>query len=334
MSVFIIAEAGVNHNGDLSLARQMVHVAAKAGANAVKFQTFVTEQLVTRHAKKAPYQDAEVGGETGQYEMLKPLELDADAFMVLIEECRKAGILFLSTAYDAVSVELLHSLRVEPWKIPSGEITNLPYLRRIGGFGQDIILSTGISNLGEIEAALGVLESAGTLRSRITLLHCTSEYPAPFDEVNLFAMPAMREAFRVSVGYSDHTRGIHVAIAAAALGATVVEKHFTLDRTLPGPDHKASLEPQELAALVAAIRDVEKAMGDGVKRATRSEIPNRDAGRRSIVAAQNIRKGEKFTEKNMTTKRPGLGISAMRWDEVMGKTARRDFVSDEMIVID
>ncbi|MDF1613504.1 N-acetylneuraminate synthase [Desulfurivibrio dismutans] len=331
--VFIIAEAGVNHNGDLELAKKLIDAAAAAGADAVKFQTFKAESLVARDAPKAAYQQRNSGGEESQYEMLKRLELSEEQFVVLHGYCQSQGIEFLSTAFDLKSVDFLASLGLEIFKIPSGEITNLPYLRKVGGLGKKIILSTGMADLEEVEAALAALEQAGTTREGITVLQCTTEYPTPMAEVNLRAMATIARQCRVAVGFSDHTEGIEAAIAAAALGAKVVEKHFTLDKTLPGPDHKASLEPDELRAMVRAIRNIEKALGDGIKRPGPSELPNRTVARKSIVAARDIKKGEQFTAKNLTVKRPGGGISPMRWDEMLGQTAGRDFDQDELITL-
>lgn len=327
----IIAEAGVNHNGDINLAKQLVDAAAEAGADLVKFQTFNANRLVTRNAKKADYQNQTTDGQESQYEILRQLELSTEMHDELISYCAIRDIGFFSTGFDIESIDLLMSLGQDCIKIPSGEITNLPYLRHIGGLGKTVIFSTGMATLGEIEAAIEVLEQAGTLRSKITVLHCTTEYPTPMAEVNLSAMQNIHSAFGVSVGYSDHTSGIEVAIAAVALGALVIEKHFTLDRNLPGPDHKASLEPKELKAMVAAIRNIEVALGDGLKRITPSETKNKPIVRKSLVAMQDIIKGEVFTEKNLTTKRPGTGISPMRWDEVIGRKAHRNFSEDELI---
>jgi len=327
----IIAEAGVNHNGDINLAKQLVDAAVEAGADLVKFQTFNANRLVTRNAKKADYQNQTTDGQESQYEMLRQLELSTEMHDELISYCAIRDIGFFSTGFDIESIDLLMSLGQDCIKIPSGEITNLPYLRHIGGLGKAVIFSTGMATLGEIEAAIEVLEQAGTLRSKITVLHCTTEYPTPMAEVNLSAMQNIHSAFGVSVGYSDHTSGIEVAIAAVALGASVIEKHFTLDRNLPGPDHKASLEPKELKAMVAAIRNIEVALGDGLKRITPSETKNKPIARKSLVAMQDIIKGEVFTEKNLTTKRPGTGISPMRWDEVIGRKAHRNFSEDELI---
>lgn len=331
MKTIIIAEAGVNHNGDLSLAKRLIDVAAEAGADLVKFQTFCANHLVTRTAKKAAYQIQTTDGKESQQEMLRRLELSAEMHTDLIAHCTARNIGFFSTGFDIESVNLLVGLGQDHFKIPSGEITNLPYLRHIGQFGKSAILSTGMATLGEIEAAIDVLEQAGTPRAQLTVLHCTTEYPTPMCEVNLRAMQSISTALGVAVGYSDHTHGIEVAIAAVALGATVIEKHFTLDRQLPGPDHKASLEPEELKAMVSAIRNIEAALGDGIKRLTPSEARNKPVARKSIVAATEIRKGEVFTANNLTAKRPGTGISPMCWDEVMGRAASRDFAADELI---
>ncbi|MBU1666270.1 MAG: N-acetylneuraminate synthase [Gammaproteobacteria bacterium] len=329
--VLIIAEAGVNHNGDLELARRLIDAAAEAGADLVKFQTFKADRLVTATARKADYQTRNSGGGETQHEMLRRLELSPEAHHELIAHCQTRGIGFFSTGFDNESVDFLASLGQERFKIPSGEITNLPYLRNMGRYGREIILSTGMATLGDIEAAIDALEQAGTPRSRLTVLHCTTEYPTPMAEVNLRAMQSIAQAFGVRVGYSDHTPGIEVAIAATALGATIIEKHFTLDRNLPGPDHKASLEPDELKAMVAAIRNIEIALGDGIKRLTPSEAKNKPIARKSLVASQSIREGEMFSAENITAKRPGTGISPMRWDEVMGQVAKRNYQVDDLI---
>ena len=331
MRTLIIAEAGVNHNGDLALALQLIDVAANAEADVVKFQTFSADRLVTTHARKADYQKETTAADESQHAMLRRLELTRDMHETLIAHCRARGIGFLSTAFDIESVELLVQLGLDCFKIPSGEITNLPYLRQVGRYGRPVILSTGMATLGEIEAALEVLEQAGTLRDRITVLHCNTEYPTPMADVNLRAMLAIRDAFGVAIGYSDHTAGIEVAIAAVALGATVIEKHFTLDRNLPGPDHRASLEPEELTAMVSAIRHIEEALGDGIKRPSTSELKNQAVARKSLVAACAIRAGEAFSERNLAAKRPGTGLSPMRWDELLGRKAPRAFAPDELI---
>lgn len=327
----IIAEAGVNHNGDLDLAYRLIDAAALAGADIVKFQTFQADQLVTPAAQQAEYQKKNIGQDEGQYAMLRRLEIDEEAHHLLIAHCQKVGIRFWSTAFDSPSITLLQKLGVNLWKIPSGEITNLPYLRRIGSFGQQVVLSTGMCSLGEVEQAIDVLVKMGTSRSQIILLHCTTEYPAPIHEVNLRAMLTMAQAFGMQVGYSDHTQGIEVSIAAAALGACVIEKHFTLDRSLPGPDHLASLEPNELKALVSSIRNVEQALGNGIKQPTDSERRNIAVARKSIVAATTIENGQLFTLENLTTMRPGSGISPMELPRVLGRRASQRYQHGDLI---
>lgn len=327
----IIAEAGVNHNGDLELAKQLIDAAAEAGADLVKFQTFNADRLVTRTAKKANYQTQATDSQESQYEMLSRLELTPEMHKQLIAHCATLNIRFFSTGFDIESVDLLVSLGQDYFKIPSGEITNLPYLCHIGQISKSVILSTGMATMDEIEAAIDVLEQAGTIRTNMTVLHCTTEYPTPMNEVNLRAMQSIQKTFGVAVGYSDHTSGIEVAIAAVAMGATVIEKHFTTDRNLPGPDHKASLEPSELKAMVTAIRNIEIALGDGIKRVTSSEAKNKLVARKSLVAKCAINLGEVFSVENLTTKRPGTGISPMRWDEVIGRIAARNFSPDELI---
>lgn len=331
MSTVIIAEAGVNHNGDSKIAMELIEVAKTSGADFVKFQTFKASQLVVKSARKAPYQAQNSNANESQYEMLKGLELSERMHRELMEKSGILGINFISTAFDIESADMLHSLGQDIFKIPSGEITNLPYLRHIGSFGKKIILSTGMSNLQEVSDALKVLEVSGTPKSQITVLHCTSAYPAPVSEVNLLAMQTIKETLDVAVGYSDHTLGIEVSIAAVALGATVIEKHFTLDRNLPGPDHLASLEPDELKSMVSQIRNIEMALGDGVKRAMPSELENISLVRRSVVANCSIRKGEIFSELNLAAKRSRTGISPMDWDRIIGSQARRDFHADELI---
>jgi N,N'-diacetyllegionaminate synthase len=331
VKTLIIAEAGVNHNGDLNLAKQLVSAAATAGADFVKFQTFKAAELVTRTAKKADYQAQATGNSESQYEMLLRLELTEVMHRELIAHCMNCNIGFLSTAFDIESVNLLAGFGQECFKIPSGEINNLPYLRHIGQLGKSIILSTGMSTMGEIEMAIEVLLSVGAEREKLTVLHCTTEYPTPMSEVNLHAMQTIGSAFGVAVGYSDHTQGIEVAIAAVAMGASVIEKHFTLDRSLPGPDHQASLEPAELTSMIKAIRNIESALGDGIKRLTPSETKNKLVARKSLVASREIKVGEIFSEENIAIKRPGTGISPMRWFEVLGKTAVRNFLADELI---
>ncbi|MBN1840604.1 MAG: N-acetylneuraminate synthase [Campylobacterales bacterium] len=329
--VFIIAEAGVNHNGSLEIAKKLIDVASEAGADAVKFQTFKADKLVSKTAQKADYQKETTGVDESQYAMIKKLELDEMAHHELIKHCQSKKILFLSTPFDHESITLLHGLGMNIFKIPSGEITNLPYLRQIGSFGKEVILSTGMADLGEVEDALDVLVSAGTPKENITILHATTEYPCPMDEVNLKAMQTMSHAFGVNVGYSDHTQGIEIPIAAVAMGATLIEKHFTLDREMPGPDHKASLEPDGLKAMVKALRNVEKALGDGIKKPSKSEAKNIGIARKSILTCKAIQKGERFCEENLCIKRPGEGMSPMRWDEVIGTVATRDYREDELL---
>ena len=331
MTVLIIAEAGVNHNGDIDMALRLVEAAHAAGADLVKFQTFKTDAVVTANAKKADYQARNVEGSDSQVDMLRGLELSYADHDRIIAHCEAVGIGFFSTAFDPDSLDYIAGLGLEQFKIPSGEITNLPYLRKIAGYGRDVILSTGMATLGDIEAAIEAIEAAGLPRSRITVLHCTTEYPAPMEEVNLRAMNAIGEAFDVAVGYSDHTQGIEIALAAVARGASVIEKHFTLDNSLPGPDHKASLEPHELKAMVDGIRNIEIALGSSVKRPTASERANRPIARRSVVAARAIAAGEMFTADMLRVKRPGTGLSPMLWDSIVGSAARRDFAADEEI---
>lgn len=327
----VIAEGGVNHNGDLDLARQLVDVAADAGADLVKFQTFSADRLATRDARKAAYQSDATGAGESQHAMLKRLELSDDDHVALIAHCQARGIGFFSTGFDIPCVDLLVRLGADRFKVPSGEITNLPYLRHVGAYGKPVILSTGMATLGEIEAAIDVLQTAGTPRNQITVLHCNTDYPTPAEQVNLRAMQHIGQAFGVQVGYSDHTNGIEVAIAAVALGASVIEKHFTVDRKLPGPDHQASLEPAELKAMVTAIRNIERALGDGIKRPTERELVNRPVARKSLVAVRAIAAGELFSSDNLAAKRPGTGASPMRWDEFIGRPARRDFAADEQV---
>ena len=331
----IIAEAGVNHNGSLELAKQLVDKAIEAGVDYIKFQTFKASKLVTKAAKQAEYQQKNIGkGGDSQYQMLKELELSAEDHEVLIAYCKEKGIKFFSTAFDFDSIEYLHSLGLGLWKIPSGEVTNYPFLKRVAAYNEKTILSTGMCDMGDVRAAVEALYMNGLSKENLILLHCNTEYPTPFEDVNLKAMDALRKEFCVEVGYSDHTKGIEVPIAAVALGATVIEKHFTLDRNMEGPDHKASLEPDELKAMVRAIRNIEKAVGgDGTKHVSESERKNIATARKSIVAACDIKAGEVFTEQNLTVKRPGSGISPMKWDEVVGMTAKRDFAEDELIEI-
>lgn len=331
MRTIVIAEAGVNHNGDLNLAKELIQIASDAGADYVKFQTFRADLLASNTASMADYQKINIGNDGSQLSMLKKLELNQASHEELIAASEKANIKFLSTAFDMDSLDLLRSLGIQLWKIPSGEITNLPFLKKIGSFNQEVILSTGMSYLTEIESAINILEKNGTERKKITVLHCNTEYPTPFEDVNLNAMLTIRSAFRTKVGYSDHTAGIEVPIAAVALGATVIEKHFTTDRNLPGPDHKASLEPTELKAMISSIRNIEKSLGDGIKKPSESEKKNIAIARKSIVALKNIQEGETFSELNLTVKRPGNGLSPMEWELVIGKHAKKSFQADELI---
>jgi len=329
----IIAEAGINHNGSIDTAKKMIDAAVYAGADLVKFQTFKAETLVTKTAEKADYQKNLTEKSESQYEMIKKLELDRVAHEELIQYCMEKGIIFLSTAFDHDSIDLLNELDIPLYKIPSGEITNLPYLRHIGRMGKPIFMSTGMATLKEVRAALNILLEAGAEKNKITILHCNTEYPTPMQDVNLRAMLTIRDELGVKVGYSDHTLGIEVPIAAVAMGATVIEKHFTLDRTLPGPDHAASLEPDELKAMVSAINNIEKAMGDGVKKPSPSDTKNIPIARKSIVAKKPIKKGEIFSEENLMAKRPGTGLSPMDWDNVIGMTADKDYSFDDKISI-
>ncbi len=333
MHTIIIAEAGVNHNGNYEMALRMVDEAKRAGADYVKFQTAKPELVISTFAPKAEYQKETTGDGESQLEMCKAIHLPLTDYKPLKDYCDKVGIGFMSTPFDLVSIDVLEPLDMDYYKIPSGEITNLPYLRKIAAKGRPVIMSTGMSELPEIEAAIKVLEDGGLKREQIILLHCNTQYPTPMSDVNLRAMLDIRDSLHVRVGYSDHTQGIEVPIAAVAMGAEVIEKHFTLDKTLPGPDHKASLEPQELKAMVDAIRNIEQALGDGHKHVSDSERPNIIVARKSIVAARDIKKGEILTDDNITVKRPGNGVSPMLWDEVIGTTAKRDFAYDELIEI-
>lgn len=329
--VFIIAEAGVNHNGSIDLAKKLIDVAVQAEVDAVKFQTFISTKLIARNAKKAAYQIELTDPEEMQLDMVKKLELSFSEFCELKKYCDSKLIMFLSTPFDLESIDFLNKLGIEIFKIPSGEITNYPYLKKIGRLNKKVILSTGMSYLKEIEEAIKILKENGT--NDITVLHCNTEYPTPIEDVNLNAMNIIKEKLNVEIGYSDHTTGIEVSIAAAAMGAKVIEKHFTLDKNMDGPDHKASLEPSELKAMVKAIRNIEKAMGNGIKSPSKSEIKNLNIARKSIVANRFIKKGEKFTEENLTCKRPGDGLSPMKWEEVLGQLAIKDFKEDEMIIL-
>lgn len=329
--VFIIAEAGVNHNGSIELAYKLIDIAVEAGADAVKFQTFKAENLVTKSADKADYQKQTTDESESQFEMIKKLELDFDIHKKLINYCKEKDIMFLSTPFDHESIDLLNELQLQIFKIPSGEITNLPYLRHIGLLNKKVFLSTGMSNLQEAGDALTVLINSGTLKENITVLHANTMYPTPMEDVNLNAMQTIHKEFGVAVGYSDHTLGIEVDIAAVAMGASIIEKHFTLDKAMEGPDHKASLEPEELKAMVSAIRNIEKALGSNEKILSPSEEVNINIVRKSIVASCPIRKGELLSEKNISTKRPGTGISPMKWDEIIGVVATKDYQADETI---
>jgi len=331
MKTMIIAEAGVNHNGDMEMAKRLVDVAAEAGADFVKFQTFKAETLVTESAEKAEYQKNLTEKGESQFEMIRKLELDRSAHEELIAYCKQKNIGFLSTAFDHDSIELLAELDIPFYKIPSGEITNLPYLRHIGRMGKPVVMSTGMATLDEVRAAMDILLVAGVKKDDLTILHCTTEYPTPFRDVNLKAMQTMRDELGVDVGYSDHTIGIDVPVAAVAMGAGIIEKHFTLDRTLPGPDHAASLEPDELKDMVLAIRNIEDALGDGVKRPSESEEKNISIVRKSIVAAGAIRKGELLSSQNLAVKRPGTGVSPMEWDRVVGTVVDREYSKDDLI---
>ena len=329
--IIIIAEAGVNHNGNFDMARQMIIEAKKAGADYVKFQTAVPELVISTYAPKAEYQKETTGAGESQLEMCKAIHLPLSDYTRLKDICDEVGIGFMSTPFDLVSIDCLDALKMDYWKIPSGEITNLPYLRKIASKGGRVILSTGMSTLEEVSTAVEILVAGGIARRDIILLHCTTQYPPPAEAVNLRAMDALRAIGCGGVGYSDHTVGITIPIAAAARGAVVIEKHFTLDRNLPGPDHRASLEPDQLAAMVSAVRVVEQALGSGVKEVAEAERPNIAVARKSIVAARDIRAGEVLTEENITVKRPGNGISPMLWDKIIGTTASRDYSADELI---
>ena len=327
----IIAEAGVNHNGSMDLAKNLIDVAVKAGVDYVKFQTFKAEKLVTKTADKAEYQNIVTDKNESQFDMIKKLELDKKAHEELIHYCDNKDIRFLSTAFDHDSIDMLAELNIPIFKIPSGEITNLPYLRHIGRMGKSIIMSTGMCTLEEVRSAFNILLEVGAEKDKITILHCNTEYPTPLEYVNLKAMQTIGDELGVSVGFSDHTLGIEVPIAAVAMGATIIEKHFTLDRTLPGPDHAASLEPNELKSMVTAIRKIEKTIGDGVKKPSKSELKNIPVVRKSIIAKKAISMGEIFSEKNLCIKRPGTGLSPMLWDELIGCQATKDFEIDELV---
>ena len=331
MSVFIIAEAGVNHNGSIEIAKELIDVAVEAKVDAVKFQTFKTENLVSKSAQKADYQKETTNASESQFEMIKKLELDLNTHHELMNYCKSKNIMFLSTPFDLDSIDLLNDLGLEIFKIPSGEITNLPYLRKIGSLQKKVILSTGMADMGEIEDALDILVNAGTTKDNITVLHANTMYPTPMEDVNLRAMKTIGNAFDCKYGYSDHTLGIEVDIAAVAMGASCIEKHFTLDKNMDGPDHKASLEPDELISMVKSIRNIELALGSTIKKPSLSETPNINIARKSIVANKNIKIGELFTEDNLAIKRPSNGISPMRWDEIVGTYATKSYVIDELI---
>lgn len=331
MSVFIIAEAGVNHNGSITLAKKLIDIASDAGVDAVKFQTFKAETLVSKTAQKASYQKQTTDSNESQFDMIKRLELDVEAHNELIAYCKQKNILFLSTPFDLNSIDLLSRLGLVIFKIPSGEITNLPYLRKIGGLNKKVILSTGMADLSEIEEALNILTKAGTAKNNITVLHANTMYPTPMEDVNLRAMITIGKTFDVAYGYSDHTLGIEVDIAAVAMGASVIEKHFTLDKNMAGPDHKASLEPDELKNMVKSIRNIEIALGSSLKKPSPSETPNMIVARKSIVSSKKIKKGDLLTQDNLSIKRPGNGISPMLWDEVIDTIAQQNYQQDELI---
>lgn len=325
-NTFIIAEAGVNHNGSIELAKKLIDVAKNCGCDAVKFQTFIAKNVVSKFAKKAQYQIENTNNDESQLEMIKKLELSFTDFLELKNYCDIQKIIFMSTPFDLESIDFLASLKMTIFKIPSGEITNLPYLRKINSLKTKVILSTGMANLEEIANALKILQDC-----EVSILHANTQYPTPMEDVNLNAMLTIKNKFNVEIGYSDHTQGIEIAIASVAIGAKIIEKHFTLDKKMPGPDHIASLEPDELKAMVNSIRNIEKAFGDGIKRPSKSEINNIEIARKSIVAKIKINKGEVFTEKNITTKRPALGISPMKWDEIIGSIAQKNYEEDELI---
>lgn len=329
--VFIIAEAGVNHNGSIELAKQLIDVASASGADAVKFQTWKTESCIVKGAVKAEYQKETTGADESQFDMVKKLELDVDTHHKLMDYCKEKKIMFLSTPFDHESIELLNDMGLDIFKVPSGEITHLPYLRHVGRLNKKVILSTGMADIGEIEDALDILISAGTKKENITVLHANTQYPTPMEDVNLKAMVTIGNTFDVEYGYSDHTLGIEVDIAAVAMGASIIEKHITLDKMMDGPDHRASLEPDELNAMVRAIRNIELALGSSVKKPSKSEKPNIEIARKSIVANEFIKKGEIFTENNLAIKRPGMGMNPMRWDEIIGTMSSKDYEADELI---
>ena len=331
MSVFIIAEAGVNHNGSIDLAKKLIDVASSAGVDAVKFQTFKAANIATKKTQKAIYQKKSTNKKLSHFDMLKKLELSIEMHKELILYCRSKKIIFLSSPFDHESIELLDDLGLKIFKIPSGEITNLPYLRHVGRLNKKIILSTGMSNMDEVKNALDILIDSGTKKDNITVLHANTEYPTPIEDVNLKAMVTIGSTFNVNYGYSDHTSGIEVDIAAVAMGATCIEKHFTLDNNMKGPDHKASLEPYELKAMVKAIRNIEVALGNGIKKPSKSELSNLRVVRKSIVAKTAIKKGDTLSKDNLAIKRPGIGINPMRWDEFVGTKSKKNYKKDELI---
>ncbi|WP_027400288.1 N-acetylneuraminate synthase [Anaerovorax odorimutans] len=326
---FIIAEAGVNHNGKLETAKLLAEVAKNAGADVVKFQTFIAEDCISNFASKAEYQKKNTQAEESQLDMVKKIQISFDEFIELKSHCDKIGIQFISTPFDFKSIEFLNHLNIPFWKIPSGEITNVPYLNRIANTGKPVIMSTGMCTLEEVEFAVKLLKENGS--GEISLLHCNTEYPTPFKDVNLAAMNTLKRTFNCRTGYSDHTLGIEAPIAAVAMGAEVIEKHFTLDKNMIGPDHKSSLEPDELKKMISAIRNIEMAIGNGKKKPSESEIKNIQVARKSIVAKKAISKGEYFTEENITVKRPGSGISPTRWFDVLGLISTKDYQKDELI---
>ncbi len=329
--VYFIAEAGVNHNGSLDNAKKLIDIAKISGADAVKFQTFIPELVISKNAEKAAYQKLTTGKQESQLDMVRKLYLDVKAHQEIMAHCKKAGIEFLSTPFDLTSIDTLHELGLTTLKIPSGEVTNFPYLKKLGKLNKRIILSTGMCYLGEIENAINVIVEAGTQRKNISLLHCNTEYPTPMQDVNLLAMNTMRDAFKLATGYSDHTLGIEVAIAAVALGATIIEKHFTLDKNMEGPDHKASLEPHELKMMVTAIRNIEKAMGDGIKRPSPSESKNINIARKSIHIANNLSQGHVLTENDLVIKRPGDGIASGLLNQVTGRKLKSNLSEDHQL---
>jgi N,N'-diacetyllegionaminate synthase len=331
MSVFIIAEAGVNHNGSIDLAKQLIDVAVDSDADAVKFQTFKAEKLVSKNAQKADYQKQTTDASESQFDMIKKLELDMETHKELIAYCQEKDIIFLSTPFDHESIDMLNNLGLKIFKIPSGEITNLPYLKHIGSLEKQVILSTGMSNLQEVQDALNILVDAGTPKENITILHANTMYPTPMEDVNLNAMLTIQKEFGVAIGYSDHTLGIEVDIAAVTMGASCIEKHFTLDKAMDGPDHKASLEPEELKTMVVSIRNIEKALGSSEKKPSPSESVNIEIARKSIVAKQDIKKGDLLTDANIAVKRPGNGISPMKWDDVVNSIATKSYNTDDLI---